>query len=102
MKSFFKTKLRCIKKILTNPYTSLVIGFILLLCGILESVETMFEDIIGIEIGAHHGVIIFAVAQIMLAFVHILDGIEDICVAEIVEEVGEMEEDFIEKSNVDK
>jgi hypothetical protein len=98
MKTTYRSCLRRIKKILKNPYTSLAIGFILLMCGILEGIETMFEDIIGMEIGAHHGVIVFAVAQIMLAFVHILDGIEDIVVAEMVEEVGDIEEEIQHKN----
>lgn len=78
---------KSLRRFLKNPKTSLVIGIILLFCGVMEGVETVFEKVIGLHIKMHHGVMLFAIAQILLAFVHIIDGIEDITLEEVEEEI---------------
>lgn len=67
-----------IKKFIDNPKTSLVMGIILLITGVLESMETVLEEMMGLEIGIHHGIIIFAFARILDAIAHLYEGIEDI------------------------
>jgi len=45
------------KKMVNNPYVNIIIGLILLLSGLNEAWETLYEDIMNGHFGVHHGVI---------------------------------------------
>ena len=78
-----------LRRIIKSPYTTLTTALILLVSGIFEVSETVLEDILQMEIRAHHGVLLFALVQIFVAIEHILSGLEGI---EKVEEIEEKEE----------
>ncbi len=86
---------RGLKKFLESPKTSLAIGIMLLAAGIFEATETMIEkvveELLGFDIGAHHGVMIFGLSHILLAVVHILEGLEHVGVAEMEKDVKVVE-----------
>lgn len=57
-----------------NAYVHLVSGLILLFSSGIETVRTLDEGVIG----AHHGVGIFAILQILKSIPHVLHGAEQI------------------------
>lgn len=81
-----RTKLR---KMIRSPYFSFTMGMMLLICGILEATETILEDFINIDLGTHHGLIIFGFGQVLKSLTDIFEGTESIVVTEAVEEVEE-------------
>ena len=73
-------KLRILRKMIRSPYFTLGLGIMLLLCGILEVVETVLEDFIGLEVHSRHGLMIFGIGQILKAFTDIFEGTDNIIV----------------------
>ena len=84
-----KKLFRKIRKTLRNPYTYLVFGCILIFCGVLDEVEIVITDIFRCRIDDGHGVIFFGLTQVFIAFLHIIDGIGDIALAEVEKAVEE-------------
>lgn len=63
-----------LKKIETaarNPWTEAFIGIVLLITGLADAGESIFEDVTSGNVGAHHGVI-------MLGMVHVLKAVPSI------------------------
>ncbi len=58
-----------------NPYLELVVGLILMMTGLVEAGESIFEDVSGGDIGAHHGIILLGLAHAFKAVPGILVGI---------------------------
>ena len=69
--------MKSLKKFVKNPYVNIIIGIILLLSGLVEAWDTLSEDIMNGNFGAHHGVIIFGLFQILKCLPDIFEGIED-------------------------
>ncbi len=63
--------LRRIHKLTESPYTAFLIGVILLVSSGLE----IYQSLESLTIGAHHGVFVWAVAQILSASAHIIEGL---------------------------
>ncbi len=80
-----------LKAILKSPYFSLIMGAILIFCGIMETAEFALEHFIGIEIGTQHGLIIFGMSHILISMIHIVDGLENISLSQLEKEVQEIE-----------
>ncbi|NQU58814.1 MAG: hypothetical protein HQ513_16420 [Rhodospirillales bacterium] len=57
-----------IENFFRNPYFEAVIGIILLITGLAEAGDSIYEDVTSGNVGAHHGVI-------LLGFVHVLKAI---------------------------
>lgn len=78
-----------LRKIIRSPYFSVGLGVMLLLCGVLEAVETVLEDFMEIEVRTHHGLILYGIGQIMKALTDVFEGTEGLVVMEAAEEVEE-------------
>lgn len=85
-------------KMISSPYFSLGLGAVLVLCGILEMTETFLERFMGMEVKAHHGLLIFGLGQFMMSMVHILSGAEGLVVVETAKTLEEEIKEF-EKKN---
>ena len=59
-----------------NPYLNVVVGFLLLATGLAEAGETLFEDMANLDVGAHHGVMIFGLIHAFKSLPAIVLGIE--------------------------
>jgi len=81
--------MRNLRRFSKSPKTALIIGIILLTCGILETTESVIEDILHLEIGVHHGVILFALSHIFIAIIHMLDGAENIEASQLEKQLDE-------------
>lgn len=78
----FYSVIRTLQRIALHPYLNIVIGLIFLYSGISEAVYEL-KDLEDFKIGAHHGVILFAILHIFKALPHIFEGLE------YIEKVGE-------------
>ena len=58
-------------RFINNPYFGIVIGVALIAIGTMELYDTALEQFLGIDIGAHHGIILFGA-------VHGLKGLGEI------------------------
>ena len=54
-----------IRRIVENPFLNLVVGIILLISGLSEAWGTMWDDIVNLNLKSHHGIIIFAILNII-------------------------------------
>jgi len=83
-----------IKKLETaikNPYVEASLGIIIMLCGIVEVGDEIFDDVATGDLGAHHGVILLGLTHAIKAVPAILAGITLVAIAEQEEEVREQE-----------
>ena len=71
-----------LKRIVENPYLNIIVGLLFLYSGLSETVHE-FEGFANFEIGAHHGVIIFAILNILKTLPDLFEGLE------YIEKVGE-------------
>jgi len=71
-----------LKRIVKNPYINIAVGILFLYSGIHETVCEL-REVEGFRIGAHHGVILFAILQIMKTVPDFFEGLE------YIEEAGE-------------
>jgi hypothetical protein len=67
--------IRILQKITESPYLNLVSGLILLTTAGIEIFRTLDEGLIG----AHHGVAIFGLIEIVKTLPEILHGTEEVC-----------------------
>ena len=88
-----RSTLRRIGKFLSRPQVTLVVAFLLLFAGLCELGETVFEEFLGVEVRAAHGIMLFAISQIFISLTHILEGIEDFAIVAEAEEVKREVED---------
>jgi uncharacterized membrane protein len=76
-----KSIARKIRFILTRPHVAIIMGFLLLFAGICEISETVIEEFIGFEVQTAHALIVFGLSQIIVAFTHVVEGLEGIGIA---------------------
>jgi hypothetical protein len=84
--------LRKVKRFVGDPRVQLTTGLILIATGVLEIFESAFVEMFGWSVGVHHGVMVFGTVQVLYALTEILEGFENIEIAELSEEVELMEE----------
>jgi len=65
---------RPIKKFAENVYVNFTAGLALLISSGVEVVRTVEEG----AIGAHHGVVVFAIVQILKTLPHFIHGAEEV------------------------
>lgn len=87
-------------RIVNHPHYSLILGLVLMSCGILEGLETTLEDFFAIQVEGQHGIIIFGFGAVLKALSDILEGSEEILVTEEVAMTIE-QQDGKETSNTD-
>lgn len=91
-----KNAIRKLKHFFSHPGFRMGMGIAILIAGILEIIEVATEEFIGIDLKSHHILILFALNQIIIAFAHMMDGIEKIEVVSEEKKI-EMEEKKIEE-----
>lgn len=72
---------KALLNILKSRYMNMIVGIILIFCGIMEITETALEAFLHVEVGAHHGVIIFGLQQVLISITEIIEGAEKDCIA---------------------
>jgi len=63
-----------LKRIAENPILNFVAGMILLVTGLAEVGETLVDDVATLNVGAHHGVIVFGLVHAFKSLPPILVG----------------------------
>ncbi len=66
---------RVVKTIVENPYLNVLVGIIFLLSGISEVINE-WKEIEGVKLGAHHGVVLFAIMHILKTLPDFFEGME--------------------------
>lgn len=79
--------MKLVRRLVKSAYFSLVLGIILMVCGLLAGLETFVEDFVNIDIHSHHGMIIFGFGQALRSLADILEGAEGVMVTEVAEEI---------------
>ena len=67
--------MQIIKTLLASPYLDLITGIILLVSGMTESWQE-YQELGGIRLGVHHGIILFSIVQIVKSLPDIFEGLE--------------------------
>jgi hypothetical protein len=62
-------------RLASSSYLNFGSGLILLLCGALESFAILTEEMLGISIGAHHGIAFFGAIQMLKALPDFMKGV---------------------------
>ena len=61
-------------RIVRSRYTHLFMGVVLVITGLCEIFQDVTQDMFGIKIRVHHGIIIYGIYQIITAFISIIQG----------------------------
>lgn len=64
-----------LKHIVENPYLNIVVGAVLLYSGLVETLDE-FREIEEFNLGAHHGIVLFAVVHILKILPDVFEGLE--------------------------
>ncbi len=67
--------MKTLKRIVKNPYINIIVALLLFYSGISETVHEL-RELEGFKVGAHHGVILFAVLQIFKTIPDLFEGLE--------------------------
>lgn len=62
-------------RIAHHPLLNLTSGLILLFTGLLEAVAMLFEGLLSIPLGAHHGIAFFGFLQMIKALPDVMKGL---------------------------
>jgi hypothetical protein len=68
--------MKYLKNFVESPSVNIIIGIILLLTGLSEAWETLSEDIMSGNFGAHHGVIVFGLFKVLASLPEMFEGLE--------------------------
>jgi hypothetical protein len=67
--------LPAIRRVVNNPFANIFVALILLVTSLMEAWETLSDDISGMNFGAHHGIMLFAVFQILKTLPDLMDAL---------------------------
>ena len=67
-----------LRRIVENPFLNLVVGIILLISGLSEVWDTMWDDIVNLNLKVHHGIIIFAILQVIKSIPDFFESLEHV------------------------
>jgi hypothetical protein len=70
-----KFTILAIHRVAGSNYLNFSSGLILLLCGLLESFAVVTEELLGMPIGAHHGIAFFGAIQMLKALPDFMKGV---------------------------
>ena len=65
-----------IRSVTSHPCTTLVTALILVATGIAEAWETIERDIVEVNVGAHHGVLVFGLVSLIGVVPDLIEGLE--------------------------
>ena len=74
---------KLLKRIVDNPYLNIIVGLILCLSGLWEAWGTLGEDLKNMNIGVHHGAIIYGLFHALKNVPDIFEGLEYIQMEEV-------------------
>jgi len=87
MNEKFRQAARKLRNILSKPHVTILMGILLLFAGICEISETVIEEFLGFEVKTAHALIIFALSQIIVAFTHVVEGVESMGLVAVEEKL---------------
>ena len=67
--------LPAIRRIVNNPFANIFVALILLTTSLMEAWETLFDDVGEMNLGAHHGIMLFAIFQILKTLPDLMDAL---------------------------
>jgi hypothetical protein len=83
------TAFRKVLRLAHNRWVNLITGIVLLVTALFELSVTAIEDALGFTIEVHHGVLIYAIVQVVRALHGTAEGVEGLeKVADVVEPQG--------------
>ncbi len=65
-----------IKSFVKNPYANLLVGIAFLVSGLIETFDSLKEDIENLNFHGHHGIVIFATFKVLIHFTEVFEGLE--------------------------
>lgn len=68
-----------LRSITEHPYTNIAIALILMTTSLIEGGETLYEDITELNLGAHHGVLLFGIVSFLGSIPDLLEAVERLC-----------------------
>ena len=74
---------KLLKRIVDNPYLNIIVGLIFCLSGLLEAWGTLGEDLKNMNIGVHHGAIIYGLFHALKNVPDLFEGLEYIQMEEV-------------------
>ena len=66
---------RAIRNFVEHPFTNLCVGLLLFASGFVEAYGSLYTDFREMNIGAHHGLMLFGVMNILASIPDIIEGI---------------------------
>lgn len=81
-----RTAVRKLKDVLESGYVTFLIGLALISTSLFEMLDSGIERALGLEIQAHHGVLIWGVAQLFKGLGVVVGEVKDL--REGLEDVG--------------
>lgn len=61
-------------RFLKSPSMNMALGLMLLFVGSMELAETTLEDVLGFEIGAHHGIMLIGLVHGLKGLIEMIEG----------------------------
>lgn len=68
-------KTQKLRHFVEHPATNLIVGIVLFMTGFIEAYDTFYEDITEANLGAHHGMMLFGVMNILSSIPDIIEGL---------------------------
>lgn len=71
-----KPILNRVRKFTDHPITKLVLGLILVVSSIAEGYSTFFDDLSHFRFRAHHGLLLFGLANVLACLPDLIEGMD--------------------------
>ena len=68
--------LKRLRTTLDHPYANLLVAVILIVTSLAEGWETLQDDLIHLDIAAHHGVLLFGVFSLLKVIPELVEALE--------------------------
>jgi hypothetical protein len=65
---------RAIRNFVEHPVTNLSVGLLLFSSGVVEAYGSLYTDFTQMNIGAHHGMMLFGVMNVLASIPDIIEG----------------------------
>jgi hypothetical protein len=67
---------RALKRFVDHPVTKLGVGLILIASGLIETYDTVLDDLHRLRVRVGHGVVILGVVHVLASLPEVIEGIE--------------------------
>ena len=65
-----------LRRLLEHPIANLVVAIILIVTSFAEGWETLREDVVKLDAGAHHGVLLFGFVNLLRTIPELFEAVE--------------------------